>query len=510
MSGARCVVTVLLLVTLGEHASADDLRLFGTSKGVEFHFAIDRPNKGCTYGVLKNTSGDKVEVEWGYDATSETGGRQTVARTPDSGWILSPGESVGGWAAILWCPFNSSVGDAPATERMTVLRIINVRVRNLSEQERQQELERQREDQRRAWEAEQRRLADERAKEEQRKLDEQKRLADEKKRRDDEQKKAWAEQKKREDDLKQRQKARNDKSAGARSAGGGTGVVDAETQRRQRIAKGFQDLEQARKTNNELGKNMAAGAATIFMAGGGEQPSVFSKRLFQLDFGFGGRFWPVMTDTSGSDIQEFSSQDTGGGFSFDVGLQYWPIYRARYGVGAVGHFAAAGMAMPGGALYGVEVGAGVQAYAGRRTSTTVRAELGILGRTVGNSSNLIGAITTGSGSYRITRLGVGIRRCLSKVKKAPEHCAGHFGFGLLLDFTGLPGEASGGAGGAGESAAAKVFRGEVLGRWLFGVMGLTIEFSPSYPAPGETSYTLDEDRNGLYFAFLLRKAWTWY
>ncbi|HLU67665.1 MAG TPA: hypothetical protein VKZ63_15385 [Kofleriaceae bacterium] len=328
--------------------------------------------------------------------------------------------------------------------------------------------------------------------------EERKKYEEQQKKWKEDQERAWEEQTKRE-----REQAREREKSGG--SGGGTSEAErrrvaqanAEAERQRRINQGFQDQRESQETNRQLGDNLAAGAGAVFMTGGGERPSPFSQKKIQLEFGFGGRFWPVMADNSGDDIMEFSSQDTAGGFNLELRLQYWPVHRSRFGVGVAGHAGAAGIAMPGGAMYGAEAGAGLRAYLGSRTGWNLRGEAGVIGRHVGTSANLFGAIVSGSGSYQVRRLGVGVRRCLASDEEAEEHCETHVGLTVLADHTDL-------------ADAALVYRADFLTLMGFGVVGIDLELGTAYPAPGDTSYPLDEDRLGLYVAFILRKAWTWY
>ncbi|HVK84925.1 MAG TPA: MAP7 domain-containing protein [Kofleriaceae bacterium] len=505
------VLTVAITAAAPRGAAADpdaDLKLFGSVNGVELWFAMNRPNKGCVYGSVKNRTQDDVEVSWGYDAGSESGARRSVAEAPDSPWPLGPGQSVGGWAAIMWCPFNKNFG-ANATEQMTSLQVINVRVRNLSTVRREEERKRQEaEAQRRREQEEKDRLAKQEEERKQREEEDRKRQEDERKRQEEDRKRQDAEKQRLADQSKKAdERKRRDAEERAKQA------QLAEQQRQERIAKGFQDLNAAQETNRKMGESSAAVAGAVFAMEGGNEGTEATTRALRVGFGFGGKFLPHMSNTRGGDVVEESTTNTGGGFAFDGSLELWPLYRKKWGIGIGGEGGLAGMALPGGAMYSLNVGLGVKGYYGNRSRWTIRSELDFGARLVGSAANLFGAIVSGSGSYSLWRFGFGPGFC--KTASAAGFCETSFYAMLFLDWTSVTGAArSFPMGGSGEERrTGKIIRLGMISKYAPYGMGLEIDLGFGYPAPGETDYPIqpgDEDRAGTYFAFSLRKAWTWH
>jgi len=96
--------------------------------GFVFRTTLNEPSKGCMWGGIKNENSWTAEISWTYVMTSASGG---VSRDGET-WILKPGEGHSGWAAIMNCPFNERVGSAASTERMSHVRVENIRFKNLS------------------------------------------------------------------------------------------------------------------------------------------------------------------------------------------------------------------------------------------------------------------------------------------------------------------------------------------------------------------------------------------
>lgn len=475
----RLSIAALILLAIPRSLAADpdpELKLFGTVDGVELWFAINRPYKGCTYGSIRNRSQDDVEVRWGYEARSQSGALRSEAEAPDSPWPVGAGSSVGGWAAILWCPFNKNFG-AAQTEAIALLRLTNIRVRNVGAERREKE-----------------RLAQEEEARKKREQEEKERLAkqeEENRRREEETRKRQEEERNRHRDAEERARV-------------------AEAERQRRIAQGFQDLNAAQDANRKMGDSSAAVAGAMFAVEGGNEGSATTTRALRLGFGFGGRFLPHMSNTTGSDVVEESTTSTGGGFAFDGSFEYWPRYLKKYGVGIGAAGGLAGMALPGGAMYSLNAGAGVKAYYGDRSRWTIRGELELAGRIVGSSANLFGAIVSGSGSYSLWRLGIGPGFC--KTASAAGMCETSYYALLLLDWTSIGMNDGMGRPSTGDRRGT-LLRFGAISKYAPRGMGIEIDLGFGYPAPGETKYSIqpgDEDRAGLYFAFSLRKAWTWH
>ncbi|MFN0251442.1 MAG: hypothetical protein ACKV2T_31490, partial [Kofleriaceae bacterium] len=428
---------------------------------------------------------------WSYVATWSDGHVQTL---PQHDW-LDPGESKAGWAHYLVC--------ADDHGRISKVRIDNVRVKDLTLEERAKEAERlaldkKLEDERIARE---KKLEDDRIARE--KELEDKRVA---KKLEDER---IAREKELEDDRIAREKKDRETRAkkdqgGAKStskSGNGAAVCDAGCQRQQQLSLELERQRQAAEANRQLGEAMGAAAGQVFLAKGGNEAQSWSTRLFALTFGFGMRLAPVMTDTTGAQYNSFSSQDTGGGLSLALGFEYWPLFRKHLGLGFAGGAAGGGLVMPGGLLHELHLEGGTRAYLGNRAGWSVAGELGVMRTSVGASSVLLGAITKGSGSYVTTRFGVGPSWCAIEKDDAPGQCTLSIGAKLLWDSTGL-------------ADTTRVYQATI--DWhsgFLGRLGIYFELGRGYPAPGTATFALDpedQDRAGTRIAVMMTKGFTWF
>lgn len=480
----RRFVFIAMLVFATSSALADDspLRSMGSVEGVEFYVAMNEPQTSCAYGGIKNRTANRLELWWSYVATWSDGHTETLSQHD---W-LDPGEDKAGWAYYLVC--------ADGHGRISKVRIDNVRVKDLTLEEKVRDAERLASDLERQKKEQDERIAREQKEQEERDLEAKKtrdRLAREEK-----------EQKERDraNDASKKNK-KNTQDSSSSGSGGGGGGCDAGCQRQELLARELEKQRVANEANKQLGDTMGNAATQVFLAKGGNEAQAGSTRLFALTFGFGMRLAPVMTDTTGPQIYSFSSQDSGGGLSLAIGFEYWPLFRRWYGLGIVAGAAGGGMFMPGGVLHQLNLEGSARAYLGNRAGWSIAGELGVLRTSLGHSSNLLGSITIGSGSYVATRVGAGPSWCAIEKEGARGQCSLSITGKLLFDATDL-------------ANTTRVY--QVTLDWnsgFLGRLGFYFELGRGYPAPGSTSHPLDaedQDRAGTRIAVMMTKGFTWF